>query len=113
MVLASDGAEVLESPLSPDGKEPVLDELPVAVPLSPVGRPQNGPAAVADDDVELAIVLRAEEDESWLIPSPNDHERKPHKMDKRAERFERTLLDARSQPVPRAGGCLHYQVPII
>jgi hypothetical protein len=31
-------------------------------------------------------------------------------MEVRAERFERTLLDARSQPVPRAGGFSNYVI---
>jgi hypothetical protein len=55
LVLAGDGAEVLELPMSPVGQETVLHAPPVAVPLSPVGRPHGSPGVVAEDDTELAI----------------------------------------------------------
>ncbi len=107
-VLAGDGAEaeMLVSPLSPVGQETVFGAPPVVVPLSPVGQQHSGGiGVVAVDDAELAITLWAEEDESWLYPSPTAPEDEPHKPDIRAERFKRTLLDARAQEVPRAGGC--------
>jgi hypothetical protein len=99
------GGDRDESPQSPDKLEAVPDVSPVLVPLSPLGRSPGGSV----DGTVAAISLRADEDETWLFPSPVQVGKvgaEQHAPDLRADRYERTLLDARSQEVPRAGGCL-------
>ncbi len=96
------GDDRKESPKSPDKLEAVADVLPVMVPLSPLGKSPGGSV----DGTVTAISLRADEDEAWLFPSPVQVGAEDLVFEVRADRYERTLLDARSQELPRAGECL-------
>jgi hypothetical protein len=93
------GEDESESLQSPVKDEAVADVPPKMVPLSPIGK---SPVGSVDGTVS-AISLRADEDETWLFPSPVHVDVKDLVYDIRANHYERTVLDARYQQVPRPG----------